>query len=408
MHLNLLSDNPLFGSYPTGIYVFGVEIQYYAIVIVCGMLIAASLSALLMKRRNMDPNFVFTLFVFCIPSAIIGARLFSCLTDPGLGLQSFFKFPWSGLSITGGVIGGVTAGLIVCLVCKVNFLRAADCVVINILIAQALGRWGNFFNGEVYGRVVTSPSMQWFPFAVPIISGMGGVEAFSHLESATWHYAFFFYESVLDLLGWAILFTLAWKFAKKPNGVFLCSYFVWYGTVRSIMEPLRDPQFILSGGGIWWSEVFAILMVVLGLAGIAALVAINYKKEGALFGSKEGEPLGIAAFLSSDKKTKPYFSEINMLGANYPQKPVKGEGGGAEEEVTPPEGSETPEEAAAPESETPSEELAVDAPAETPEEPESVTPEEAMEPEDDLPSEETESSSEAPMSETPNQEDPHA
>lgn len=317
--------NPVFGAYDRGIYVFTLPVQYYAIVIVCGMVLAATLSALLMKRRNMDPNFIFTLFIFCIPSAIIGARLFSCLTDPNLGIGALFKFPWEGLSITGGVIGGVAAGLIVCLVCKVNFLRAADCVVINILIAQALGRWGNFFNGEVYGHVVTDPSMQWFPFAVPIIGGMGGIGPFSRLESATWHYAFFFYESVFNLIGWALLFSLAWRFAKKPNGVFLCAYFVWYGLVRSVMEPLREPEFILSGGGVWWSEVFAVLMVVGGIAGIGILCYLNYRKEGAFFGSKEGEPLGIKPYLSADKEAKPYYSKINMLGETYPPKPEETE-----------------------------------------------------------------------------------
>ncbi len=306
---NLL--NPLFGSYGKGIYVFGLQVQYYAIVIVAGMLLAAALSALLMKRRNMDPNFIFTLFVCCIPTAIIGARLFSCLTDPNLGIGALFRFPWEGLSITGGVIGGVTAGLVVCLVCKVNFLRAADCVVVNILIAQAVGRWGNYFNGEVYGQVVTNPAMQWFPFAV--------------FEGGQWHYAFFFYESVINTIGWAILFTLAWKFAKKPNGVLMFSYFVWYGTVRSIMEPFRDPEFILSGGGIWWSEVFAVGMILFGLIGIGVLLYRNYRKEGALIGSKTGDPLGITAFLASDKEAKPYYSKINLLGGAYPPKPEKDE-----------------------------------------------------------------------------------
>ena len=327
MQINLLAKNPTFGSYSTGIYVFGVPIQYYAIVIVTGMVVAALLSALLMKRRNMDPNFIFTLFVFCIPSAILGARLFSCLTDPDLGLKALFDFPWAGLSITGGVIGGVLAGFIVCICCKVNFLRAADCVVVCILVGQIFGRWGNYFNGEVYGQVVTNPNLQWFPFAVDI--------------NGTWHYAFFFYESFVNCIGFAILYTLAWKFAKKPNGVFMFSYFVWYGTVRSIMEPFRDRSFILDNGGIWWSEVFAVLMIIFGVAGIATLCYLNYKKEGAIFGSKTGDPCGVTKFLSPDKAAVPYYSKINMLGANYPVKPEKGATDSFEEECA--QETESPE-----------------------------------------------------------------
>ncbi len=319
----LLSSNPMFGTYGEGIYVFTLPIQYYAIVIVTGMILAAALSALLMKRRNMDTSFIFTLFIFCIPSAIIGARLFSCLTDPALGIRAFFDFPWRGLSITGGVIGGVLAGFIVCLCCKVSFLRAADCVVINILIGQICGRWGNFFNAEVYGGVVTNPDLQWFPFAVPIVHGMGGVEAFSHLSEATWHYAFFFYEMLLNLIGWAILFTFTWFRKSKPNGVSTFLYFVWYGCVRALMEPFREAEFILDGGGVMWSELFAILMIGFGICGIMLLMIFNFRKEGAFIGSKRGDPCGITAFLSSDKKAVPYYSKINMLGENYPEKPAK-------------------------------------------------------------------------------------
>ncbi len=307
----LLASNPMFGVYDTGIYVFSVPIQYYAIVIVCGMILAALWSALLMKRRNMDPSLIMTLFVVCIPSAIIGARLFSCLTDPNLGIGSFFEFPWAGLSITGGVVGGVLAGFIVCLCCKVNFLRAADCVVITILFAQAIGRWGNYFNQEVYGGVVTNPDLQWFPFAV-FIQAKG-----------EWHYAFFFYEMVVNLIGFAILYSLAWHCTKKPNGIFTCAYFVWYGTVRAIMEPLRDGEFILDNGGILWSEVAWIILAGAGIIGIMSLLIVNFKREGSFFGSKTGDPCGITKYLSSDKNATPYYSKINIFGASYPPAPEK-------------------------------------------------------------------------------------
>lgn len=326
MSLSLLADNPLFGACPDGrgIYIFGLEIYYYALCIVAGMLVAATLSALLMKRRNMSPDFIFLLFIVCIPTAIIGARLFSCLTDESLGIARFFDFRNGGMSITGGVIGGVGAGFVVCLIKKVNFLRAADCVVINILIAQAMGRWGNFFNAEVYGGVVSDPSMQWFPFAVPIVKGMSGVQAFS-APNATWHYAFFFYEMLFNLIGWALLFCFMWYRKKKPNGLATCLYFVWYGAVRTVMEPLRDPEFILNKGGIPWSHVFSILMVGLGIAACMVLMILNFIKEGSFVGSKRGDSCGITNYLTPYKNDVPYFSKINMFGGKYPPRPPKEE-----------------------------------------------------------------------------------
>lgn len=327
MALSLLAKNPLFGIAPDGrgLYIFGLEIYYYALCIVAGMLVAATLSALLMKRRNMSPDFIFLLFIVCIPTAIVGARLFSCLTDEDLGIRRFFEFRSGGMSITGGVIAGVGAGLAVCLIKKVNFLRAADCVVINILIAQAMGRWGNFFNAEVYGGVISNPeTMKWFPFAVPIVNGLSGVQAFSD-PNATWHYAFFFYEMLWNLIGWALLFTFMWFRKKKPNGLATCLYFVWYGAVRTVMEPLRDPEFILNKGGVPWSLVFSILMVGLGIAACMALMIWNFLKEGSFVGSKKGDPCGITDYLTPYKKDKPYFSKINMFGSNYPPRPPKEE-----------------------------------------------------------------------------------
>lgn len=296
-----------------GFYVFGFEIYFYAICIVCGMIAAAALAALLMKRRNMAPDFIFTLFVFCIPAAIIGARLFSCVTDPNIGIALFFDFRDGGLSITGGVIGGVGAGLAVCLVKKVNFLRAADCVVICILLGQAVGRLGNYFNQEVFGAEVTNPSQQWAPFAV-YIDDLGG-----------WYYAFCFYEMFINMIGFALLYAAAWYWKKKPNGVFTCLYFVWYGTVRACMEPFRYEAYILDKGGIMWSEVLWILLLAGGLVGIAILLFVNYRKEGALIGSKNGDSCGITAFLSPNKNEQPYFSKINMFGLNYPLPPLKEE-----------------------------------------------------------------------------------
>lgn len=293
-----------------GITIFGFTVTYYAICIVSGMVIATLLSALMMKRRNVSPELVITFFIVCIPSAIIGARLFYCITD-AMPIDQWFSWESirrGGLSILGGVIGGVGAGLIVCLVKKLEFFRAADCVVITILLAQAIGRWGNFFNGEVYGAEITDPAWQWFPVAVEV--------------NGAYYQALFFYEGCINTLGFILLYTAAWFFDRKPNGIFTFAYFVWYGTVRAIMEPMRNPQFIL-GEDAMWSQVFAIGMIVFGLLGIAVLLLINYKKEGAVIGSKRGDPCGITPYLAAGKDDQPYFSKINRMGANYPPRPPK-------------------------------------------------------------------------------------
>lgn len=315
MNLQMLaSGNPLFGADSRGIFVFGLQIYYYALCIVSGMIVATVLSALLMKRRNMSSDFIFTLFIVCIPSALVCARLYYCITD-GMPIARWFSWESirdGGLSILGGVIGGVAAGAVVCLVKKVDFFRVADCIVLNILIAQVMGRWGNFFNQEVYGFEVENEALQWFPFAVFID------------KTHSWHYALFFYEGCINAIGWALLFTAAWYFKKKPNGLFTFSYFVWYGTVRTIMEPLRDPSYILgSENDIMWSRITSILLILFGAAGIIVLLVCNYKKEGAFIGSKRGDPCGITAYLTPYRDEIPYYSKVNLFGDRYPPKPLE-------------------------------------------------------------------------------------
>ncbi len=306
------------------IEIFGIQIYWYAIIIVFGMLSAFVVISLLFKRRNMSPDLFMTFFVICLPIAIVTTRVFYCITD-GMPITEWFSWEsirQGGLAITGGIIGGAASVLGVCYFKKVNFFRVGDCVVVGLLLAQSIGRWGNFVNQEVYGGVVTNPALQWFPFSVFI-------EAKNE-----WHYAFFFYESMVTLTAAILLFLNAWLNPDKPNGVNSACYFIVYGLTRSIMEPLRDNTFILQGGGIPWSMVFSILMFVAGVAWLVTILLLNSKKEGKLFGSVNGDPYGITKFIGDSKDEVAYKDKINMMCAiypeNYPEKPPKEEKKGGE------------------------------------------------------------------------------
>lgn len=296
---------------------FGTKIYWYAIIIVIGMIVAFGVISVLFKRRNMSPDLFLTLFCICLPIAIVCTRLFYCITS-SMPIEQWFDFESirnGGLSIVGGIIGGALSILVVCLVKKINFFRLADCVIVGVLLAQSIGRWGNFVNQEVYGMEVTNTALQFFPFAVYI-----------EAEGA-WHYAFFFYESLVTFTAAVLLFINAWKNGRKPNGVNSACYLITYGLTRTIMEPLRDPTFILgkeqSADGIPWSMVFSILLLVAGVAMLAIILLLNKKKEGKYFGSAVGEEYGIADFIRDNKDETAYLSSVNMMCAVYPENYVK-------------------------------------------------------------------------------------
>lgn len=279
----------------------GFTIYYYAIVIVFGILCAAGVVALLFKRRNIPADWTLDFLLCVLPLGIVGARTFSVLTDPNSSITEWFTgFRSGGLSIIGGIIGGALGVILFCVIHRINFLRVADCLVPGVALAQSIGRWGNFFNQEVYGPLITNPSLQWFPLAVQI-----GDE---------WHAAFFFYESVLDILLFVVLFTLMWKFLKKPHGLSAGIYLAWYGIVRSIMEPLRDSEYIL-GHDIPISLVFAVLMAACGIILILSVLLYNRNKYGSATGAVVGEPLAIlpAYYTAEQRKEMAKKAEAESL-----------------------------------------------------------------------------------------------
>ena len=327
MNTLLAYENP-------GIDVFGFKINAYAIIIVCGIFTAFFVISLLFKRRNISSDLFLTFFCICLPVALFTTRLFYCLTD-GVPIENWFSFEGirsGGLSIIGGILGGAISVALVCYFKKVNFFRVGDCIVIGLMLAQAIGRWGNFANQEVYGAVVENEALQFFPFSVYINKTDGGncLQTFTltfqklfgveqTITGGTWHYAFFFYESLANTIVAVLLFIFAWKNPNKPNGIITSCYFINYGLVRSIMEPLRDPTYILSEGGVQWSLVFSLALLVFGIVMLFFVLYFNKKKEGTLFGSVNGEKYGITEYIKDTKDEVAYLNKINMMCAIYPE-----------------------------------------------------------------------------------------
>ena len=258
------------------ITVFGVEIYYYAIIIVSGIAVAISLFAHFLKKNGYDPYDAVDYAVIVIPLAILGARLYFFLF-PYDGQPSnwarFWNFRDGGLGIYGAVIVGYITAAIVAKVKKQNFFQISDLIVPGLLIAQCIGRWGNFANQEAYGNMVTNPDLQFFPFAVFIDS------------KNAWFQATFFYESVLTGLGFIIV-LLIMRSKKYRVGQLAGFYGIYYGIARLAIESLRsDSLYLWVGGvntGIKISQAVSIFTILFGLYRLAYIyrheLFAKYKK----------------------------------------------------------------------------------------------------------------------------------
>lgn len=241
--------------------IFGLEIYWYGIIISSAIVIAYILSFYLVKIRGHHDGFNFEILVAILPLGILFARLFSVLFDSGLSISDFFNFRSGGMSIIGAIIGGLIGLIILKFVKKRSILDSADLLVVVLILAQGIGRWGNFFNGEIYGAEILDPNLQFFPFAVEI----GGA----------FYEALFFYEFVLDILGFIGLFILYRK--VKIRGVVTAGYLMYYGTIRTILESRRNSKFILKLGSIPFSQMMSIIMIVAGVC-LLVVVLVNYYK----------------------------------------------------------------------------------------------------------------------------------
>lgn len=205
--------------------IFGF-IPVYGLLIACAIGLAVALCERECRRRGMKADTGIDMALYAVPCAIVGARLYYVAFQ----WQYFRENLWSvfyvwegGLAIYGAVIGGAAGLYLLSRVRKMQFLTLLDIVAPVVILGQAIGRWGNFFNGEAYGDAVTKAALQFFPLSVEV--------------NGQWHLATFFYESVWNALG----FVLLWRYRKhiQMDGDVFFGYLLWYGAGRLFIEGLR-------------------------------------------------------------------------------------------------------------------------------------------------------------------------
>ena len=241
------------------------SITWYSVLIMSGILLAVLLGSLEVKRLGLPKDTMLDVVLVSVPFGIIGARLYYVLMklDEYIADPVSILYVWNGgVAIYGAVIGGALSVYVYSRKKKIPFAMLLDLVAPGLVLAQAIGRWGNYFNREAFGPVIENTFWQFFPAGVLISEG--GAEV--------WHVATFFYESMWNFT----VFLLLWltrKRMKRRGDAFLW-YMALYGCGRFLVEQLRTDSLYLLG--MRASQMLSLLLCV----GVAAVFLTRLYRAG--------------------------------------------------------------------------------------------------------------------------------
>jgi phosphatidylglycerol:prolipoprotein diacylglycerol transferase len=268
------------------LFAFGpFSIRWYGILIVLGVLLAAYVGTIEAKRRREDPEHMWNLLIWLLIFGIIGARIYHIFSSPAGASRGFtyyfieqpfttitvfgaaVPFPtalmiWEGgIGIFGALAGGVLAIIIYCRRNKLNVWRWMDIIAPGLLLGQAIGRWGNYVNQELYGPPTD------LPWGILITNVNQRIPPYNDLTvyplDTTFH-PVFFYESMWNLLGFVLLMWIGRKYATKLlDGDILSMYLVWYPVGRMLIETLRPDAWTMSG--IPTAQIVSIVLIIIGV-----------------------------------------------------------------------------------------------------------------------------------------------
>ena len=239
--------------------IFGIEIAWYSIYILIGVLLAGILFLLEAKKYEINLDFCTNIIFWTVIFGIIGARAYYVVFN----LEYYMANPseiiqvWNGgLAIHGGIIFGVLFIFMYTFKYKVRFLKITDMAVVGLIIAQAIGRWGNFFNREAHGPEVSREILEGLKF-IPdfVINGMQIGAAYFHPT--------FYYESLWCVLGFIILLLVRKYSEYLKVGQLTGIYLIWYSIGRIFIESLRTDSLML--GGFKAAQIISIILILIGV-----------------------------------------------------------------------------------------------------------------------------------------------
>ena len=224
--------------------IFGLDIMWYGVLMASAMILCVFLALKEGKRVKISEDDILNLAIIAIPCGLLGARLYYVIFNwswYSKHMSEILNFRGGGMAIHGALIGGILAGFIYTKIKKINFFKMADTVMIGIPLGQAIGRWGNYINGEAHGG----------PTSLPWGIMVDGVKV----------HPTFLYESIWDLG----IFIFLWFFRKhkKYEGQLAIYYLILYSLGRFFIEGLRTDSLML--GPLRMAQVISLVFIIVGI-----------------------------------------------------------------------------------------------------------------------------------------------
>ncbi|MCS5733284.1 prolipoprotein diacylglyceryl transferase [Herbiconiux daphne] len=249
-----------------GLTFFGqwnLPIRFYALCIILGIILATWMTSRRLTKRGAEPGVVLDIIIWAVPLGFVGARVFHVLTHPGdyfydgADLLRVFYIWEGGIALFGSLIGGAIGAWIGCRLSGIRFWTFADALAPAMLVAQAAGRLGNYFNTELFGQPTTLPWGLEVPSDNPAFP--------TGLADGTLFHPTFLYEIIWNLAGVAVLLLLEKRFHLQWGKVWAL-YLIWYGIGRTWFETIRvDPSEIFFGvrTNVWAAWAAILLGIIL-------------------------------------------------------------------------------------------------------------------------------------------------
>lgn len=271
---------------PVAFSLFGWEVRWYGIIITLAAFLGIELANREAKKRGFPQDSLWDFAFWGLPFAFLGARLYYVLFKwdyYAVHLSEILAIHQGGIALYGGLIFGAIAALIYCIKNSYSFTLFVDILAPYFLLAQSIGRWGNFMNQEAHGDSIAKSALEAWHLPAFIIEQMR--------IDGVYYQPTFLYESLLSFIGVIIILTLR-HYAPLRLGDAVSFYLVWYGSSRFLVEGMRtDSLYVFST--IRVSQALSLFFIALGI--LYAIYRYRHKEEY-IYYKKLIHPMNLAVF----------------------------------------------------------------------------------------------------------------